>query len=315
MKNRILYLLPILGLALFPWTGFSTGIQTQEKVPVDLLPYVNARTILDFSETEIKQAYRELKDMEYGEDRKELPVWLQKVGKTVEALFSNLPKTSSLERISQERTEPGRTEQLYQSRDYYYLISPQTEPVDIGFEEFRTGIKDDGLTSKEPIGSFFLSTGHATHPVYFHPLRQTESRFRYLGRQKMEQKSGRFAHILAFAQMPTAAGMIRHLDTGDQSVLILLQGIAWIDPDSFQIYRMHTELLVPRLDAGLEYQTTHIRFTAVKFKDIPESLYLPDEVVVSMKYKGFLFRNRHRYSQYRLFSVESQDGPKVIAKP
>jgi hypothetical protein len=48
----------------------------------------------------------------------------------------------------------------------------------------------------------------------------------------------------------------------------------------------------------------------VKFKGMSRGLWLPMEVVVTIKLQGYFFRNRHRCSQYRLFTVESRMAPR-----
>ncbi len=291
--------------------GFSSFSRGQESVPEEMRPYVGARTVVDQPLTEVQRSLEDLKGLVPASSQEELPPLLQKVGEAVRAMFEDFPRTTALERVSQDRTEPGLAEQLYRQQDYYYLISPQENIADVGFEEYRTERKDDRLTPEALKGSFLLTSGYATHPIYFHPVQQKGSRFRYLGRQKSEGN----AHVLAFAQRPEISGVRRYLRVRDQTVPILLQGFAWVDPASCQIVRMHTGLLAPRKDAGLESQNTAIRFGEVRFKGVPRSFWLPMEVSVTMRIQGYFFRNRHRYSQYRLFNVESQEGPIVPIKP
>jgi hypothetical protein len=298
-------------LPLLAFLATPAAPQARKDVPVELVPYLGTVTLMDYSIQEVLAAYPELKGLEFSQTQEELAPLLQKVGEAVQALFADLPSTSSLERISQERTEPGQTEQLYLQRDYHYLVSPQKNIADVGFEEYRSELKNEHFKPEESKGSLFLSSGYATHPIYFHPQQQSGSRYRYLGRHKSERN----AYVIAFAQRPESAGTLRYLSADNQTIAILLQGLAWIDPDTYKIIRMRSDLLAPRKDISLEFQTTSIRFGEVKFKGIARGFWLPLEVVVATKYQGYFFRNRHRYSQYRLFTVEAQDGPIVPIKP
>jgi hypothetical protein len=45
------------------------------------------------------------------------------------------------------------------------------------------------------------------------------------------------------------------------------------------------------------------------------SFWLPREVVVTSTYRNEVFRNRHRYTKYQLFTVESWDKVKVPLPP
>ena len=77
---------------------------------------------------------------------------------------------------------------------------------------------------------------------------------------------------------------------------------------------MRSELLAPRSDAGLDQHTSIIDFSEFRFEGLSRTLWLPREVQLVLKFKGWKFSNRHRYSQYRLFAVESIDGAKKIKK-
>jgi hypothetical protein len=70
---------------------------------------------------------------------------------------------------------------------------------------------------------------------------------------------------------------------------------------------MRTDLLAPRSDVLLARQTTEIWYQEVHFADVPQVFQLPREVLVTTDFNGQTYRNRHRYSDYVVFSVESRD--------
>ena len=78
---------------------------------------------------------------------------------------------------------------------------------------------------------------------------------------------------------------------------------------------MRSDLLTRRTDIGLEQHSTWIEFGEVRFGQSPRVFWLPSEVRVLVRFNGWKFENRHRYSQYRLFTVESQDGQKQLIHP
>jgi hypothetical protein len=91
-----------------------------------------------------------------------------------------------------------------------------------------------------------------------------------------------------------------------------MQGMAWIDPVSFRILRLRTDIQRPELDIGVEKETTEIEYSEVTFQQGGKTLWLPRQVTVSGKLGRDIFRNRHRYSGYRLFLVETnqkQESP------
>ena len=85
------------------------------------------------------------------------------------------------------------------------------------------------------------------------------------------------------------------------------QGLAWVDPDTFQILRLRTDLLVPRTDIGLARQTSEIWFSEVRFQSVPRVFWLPREVVVNNESLSQHSRNRYRYSDYQVFSISVEE--------
>ena len=153
------------------------------------------------------------------------------------------------------------------------------------------------------------TTGFACTTLFFHPTYQRGARFRLLGRQQI---SGHETWAIAFAQSPEMAQRIGRFDVDGKSVPLLVQGIAWIDRDTYQIVRMRTDLLTSPPKSRLKRQTTEIQFGEVHFKGLPTALWLPREVTVTVEWKGRRFRNFHRYSDFRVFKVETEERRKAV---
>jgi hypothetical protein len=151
------------------------------------------------------------------------------------------------------------------------------------------------------------TSGFACTSLHFHPRYQSGAGFRLLGRQSLE---GRETFVVAFAQDPGTAKRIGRFDVDGKSSPVLIQGIAWIDATNFQIVRMRTDLLKSPPDTRLKRQTTEIDFGEVTFKGLPTSLWLPKQVTVTVEWKGKTFRNLHRYSDFRVFKVDTEEKRK-----
>ncbi len=150
-----------------------------------------------------------------------------------------------------------------------------------------------------------MTSGFAGLALFFHTDSLSGSRFRLLGRERSEPGN----YVLAFAQRPETAHPTGQLRTFLlwEPALILYQGIAWVDPGNHQIVRMRTDLLAPRTDVYLSRQSTEIWYGEVRFATSAHAFWLPREVLVTMVWAGQVYRNRHRYSDYLVFSVESRD--------
>jgi len=98
-------------------------------------------------------------------------------------------------------------------------------------------------------------------------------------------------------------------------VFVLTQGLAWIDPDNYQIIRMWTGLMAPVPEIKLEAQTTRVNFAEVHFQGMASGLWLPSKVQVETKWGDLIFRNSHTYSEFKLFSVQTQERHDSPASP
>ncbi len=59
-------------------------------------------------------------------------------------------------------------------------------------------------------------------------------------------------------------------------------------------------------------QTTDVHFAEVQFTESRLKPWLPREVAVTVAWEGRTFRNLHRYSDFKLFNVETQEGKRAL---
>ncbi len=229
---------------------------------------------------------------------------MERVGRGVESLFGDFPNTASTEQITQDVSRPPVFSPSIKSRCNYLVVAKLGEKM-MTLDEYRTNDKGESIDLSE---FYLLTSGFASMPLFFHPLYHSSSAFRYIGRQT----DGRRLYIMAFAQKPEATGLIGHFYDMGLPAVILSQGIAWIDPDTYRIVRMRTDLLAPRHDILLERQTSEIELGEVNLEGAHHPLWLPSKVVVTINYQHTTYRNQHRYRDYKLFSVETREGKKEI---
>ena len=299
--------------------------QSQLTDPKELEYYGKVKSVVDWSPSELVRALPELKGLTPAQSQEELGTILQKVGESVLAFFRDFPNTTSVEEIRQERFLPSKAiadsvapdtlehttplpESQEQTFHYLMLPGPENRPMS-GLQEYRTDNKGNRVNvrgmAKAPS---ILTSGFVSSAIYFHPAHQNGSAFRYLGRQHSDKRE---TYVVAFAQRPVTTRLVEWVANGEKTAAVLLQGVAWIDPTTYQIIRMRTDLLAPRPDVHLERQSTEIRFAEVHLKTLPSAFWLPDEVVVNVSIFGETYRNTHRYSHFRLFKVETQEIPEV----
>ena len=182
----------------------------------------------------------------------------------------------------------------------------------MGLQEFRTDLKGQQTTPAGLDSGLMLTSGFASASVLFHPAYHSGATFRYLGTQSVK---GRQCHVVAFAQKPEKAKSVERFNSNGEAVLVLHQGLAWIDKDSYKITRLRTDLLKPQAQVRLLRETTEINYDPVEFKQAGQVAWLPSEVAVTVQWWGRTFRNVHTYSDFKLFNTQTKDKVQQVATP
>lgn len=260
-------------------------------------------TYVDVTPAELAKQVPELKHLVPAVSQDMLPTILTRVGATVAEFFDNFSNTTCTEDVVSVVDSPGQShEERYDSEfNYLALVKPDTDKTHI--EELRTNNK--GEPSALP--GAVVTVGFVALAAHFHPTYQPDSNFRYLGQEEVKGVS---TYVVAFAQRPEVARQTGRVVLGGQVEHVFVQGVAWIDAGSFRILRLLTDILQPALNVGLKRQSTNVKYSEVTFEQGGKALWLPREVSVSGEWKDFSFHNRHRYSDYRLFVVQTEEKQK-----
>jgi tetratricopeptide (TPR) repeat protein len=286
-------------------------LQVQDRLSA-AAPRGKVKSVLTQSPEDLLEAMPELKGMQVASGQDELEVVLKKTGQGVELFFKNFPNTVSVEQVHQERL--GKDGRIKDSRDqeFQYLLLAQAEKWGLGIEEQRTTPRGDRTGLGGLNQGLMLTSGFASASLVFHPAYQDGASFRYLGRQSLD---GRDLHVVAFAQRPETARMAERFIADGTSAVVWFQGLAWIDPTTFQIVRLRSDLLTPQAKVRLQRQTTEIQFMQVAFKQVAVALWLPQQVTVTVDWRGRTLRNLHRYSDFRVFNVATEEHRKTTLPP
>lgn len=247
---------------------------------------------------------RQLQGLEPAKNQDELKPILAEVGKNVAALFRTFQDSTSRETIHQERLRHnGKVAGELNEQFRYLFLMPKDSATPV-ITEYRQNVNSEkGLPSGLDKG-YMLTSGFVTAELVFHPAYQAGAEFRYLGRQKVD---GQEAYVIAFAQTPMKAKLVGTFKLDAESVPTLEQGLAWIDPQTYQIVHLRTDLLKPLPEVHLSKLTTQIDYHEVRFKQIAEGFWLPKEVTVTVDWRGRTLRNQHQYSDFKLFNVRSSE--------
>jgi Tfp pilus assembly protein PilF len=274
----------------------------------------SASTILQRSPAELAAEFPELKGLVPDADQSQLEPVLRKVGTSVQALFQNFPDTSSREEIEMEVLHPNGKVAQSERQQFEYLMVKLNGENGLHLSEYRT---DRAGNRTIPGGGadgahYMVTQGFASDPLILHPDYLAGSSLRLLGRQYLD---GHDTLVIAFAERPATAKMLEEFRISNGSAVVLIQGIAWVDASNYQVLRMRTDLLRPVPEVRLEAQATDVRFGEVRFSAKGQTLWLPQDVAVTVHWNGRTFRNRHHYSDYELFQVNTRQKIKAPKAP
>jgi hypothetical protein len=233
---------------------------------------------------------------------------LERVGQSSTLLFHDFPKIACDEEVVSEvlpgahLPTPGGTK----LRKFRYIVMPRPVGDAPAFEEYRTDLNGNPLDASSLSDLAMITTNYTSTWLYLSPADQRASHFRYFGIQTIRNRE---CYVVGFAQEPERARSVGGLGIGGQRVILLVQGLAWIDSQAFQVLRITTWLLAPRTDVDLDSLTSTVDFYPVQPSGSERVLWLPRDVTVTIVYRGRLVRNTHRYSNFKLFRVESTIKP------
>jgi hypothetical protein len=275
--------------------------------------YKESKPYLNDSLSELQKAMPELRGLKAGET--DLPALLTHTGQEIETLSLQMPNLISSEEVIQSR--PGSRSGRSSKQEFNYLILVHRTATGAEMSEYRTDLQNNGIGQAGEDPRAPTAHGFVLAWTYFHPTKRGESKFRYLGKQKID---GRNADVVAFSQTPGLVGAPGEIRIGAEAFPMLHQGIAWIDESTFRILRLRTDLLAPQPEAQLEKLTTTVDFAEVQIPHSNLRLWLPRMAVVDWKtvpgnsvtlsptvVSGH-YLERHLYSHYHLYQVEVKIG-------
>ena len=217
---------------------------------------------------------------------------------------STTTSSSALRGDELEKILDNMLEQPQQRTFFSYRIRAAQDPT-YGpiLEEYRTNAKDQTVAPNDFSAGNPKSIGYGNTWMMFVPTNLQESRFRFLGRQKIDHHD---TLVIAFAQDPNHATMRAAVGVGADACRYLIQGILWIDQSSFEIVRLQTDLLSPLTGIHFTQLRSELRFSEVKIPTRNLILWMPSDVKISWLGKDTAGIELHHYSNYRLFAATSR---------
>ncbi|MBI1740861.1 MAG: hypothetical protein HYR57_08290, partial [Candidatus Koribacter versatilis] len=202
------------------------------------------------------------------------------------------------ERVLQAKLgKNGQVEQKEESV-FDYLLMLQPGGGEIVLEESRFAVNAAGHKSSRPL---MVTNGFSTMLLVFHPIYQASFEFTLLEDEILDGKRHARIH---FRHIPGARSPAVLLLRGREYPLDL-EGTAWLDDETGAVARLQVGLPSGMEDVGLRALNSEIRYASVAFAASSQNYWLPASATIEVETPRQHWRNVHRFTDYKLFSVSA----------
>jgi hypothetical protein len=234
----------------------------------------------------------------------EIGTVLPHVTSHVREFVENVNRFTAREALERERlTRDGKIREQYRSHSNYVAAIENRDGFFV-VEEYRNQTSGDVSVKGTISANIAPALELVFHPNHIDEYAMTcEGPLDWDGRQtwriRFEQRLDRPATISSFV-------------ANHKVFTVLMKGSAWVDTHSFQLVHLEADLLSPISDIRLESLHQTVDYGPVTFAQRKTTLWLPTQADITADFQGKLLVERHKYSSFQLFSVDT--GQK-IAKP
>ena len=148
-----------------------------------------------------------------------------------------------------------------------------------------------------------VSNGFATLFLVFHPYYVAGFQFTDAGEEIVN--GGKLAKV-HFQHVPGTRTPAA-LAVGGREFPLDLSGTAWIDAETGTIKRIVAGIETGMEDVGLRTLRSNVEYTQVSFHNPPDTFWLPSETTIEVETRHQHWRNTHRFSDYKKFTVNTKE--------
>lgn len=230
-----------------------------------------------------------------------LPDILHGTGLRMKQFVGNLEKFTATERVEHFVVDSMGTRQTATTRDFEYVVMVARDSGG-GFvlDEFRNGSADP-----TQFPAHIATQGLPGLALLFHPFLSSDFKFTCEG---FGQWAGKPAWQVHFLQRPDRPGRLRGYRAANKYSTLALKGRAWIDPGTYQVLRLETQLVEPLKDMGLTEEHIAVSYQPVRFRLLDQQLWLPETADLYVERQGRRYYRRHTFDHFQLFTVDTNQS-------
>ena len=229
---------------------------------------------------------------------------LDRVGASVEHFREDFGQVACTEYVSQTKLSKKNTIIYKKDHEFDYMIFIDLKGNEMLVEESRQNKKSKGREKDLPL---LVTEGFPTLLLIFHPYYHGSFKYKYVGEEVVEGENLTridFKHVRG--KKSTSA-----LHLKDKNYPLELEGSAWIDPESSNIRRIRAGLVKPMEAIGLQVFNSDVLYQPLQFAPGSRIFWMPETATVEVTTTLQRWQNKHRFEDYRQFSVSSESSINV----
>lgn len=227
-----------------------------------------------------------------------LPDILHGTGLRMKQFVGNLEKFTATERVEHFVVDSKGVRQAPTARDFEYVVMVARDPGGgFALDEFRNGSVDPAQFPAQ-----IATQGLPGLALLFHPFLSSDFKFTCEG---FGQWSGKPAWQVHFVQRPDRPGRILGYRAAEKYSTLALKGRAWIDPSTYQVLRLETQLVEPLRNMALTEEHIAVFYQPVRFRSQDQQLWLPASADLYVERQGRRYYRRHTFDHFQLFTVDT----------
>jgi len=231
---------------------------------------------------------------------------LSRTSAHVTKLVDQFSNVQCLEQVEQEKLRADGKLERKEESTFNYLILLSDNAGDLSLQESRIAVHEAKADKKNT--PMLLSNGFATLFLVFHPAYIGSFHFTDAGPETLNgralEKVG-FEHVSGM-RSPAALAL------RGREYPLALSGTAWIDPATGDIVKIEAGIGESLTDVGLKSLRSEIEFVPQKFGT--QNYWLPSLASVDVETPRQHWHNTHRFTDYKAFSVSSEEHDKKVAE-
>ena len=227
---------------------------------------------------------------------------LMRTGKQMSSFVDQFSEVKCTERVTQEKLNKNDKVERKAESTFDYLVILTNTSGDLSLDESRLEVQAAKAQKKQSV-PLLVSNGFATLFLIFHPYYSPSFTFSADGEDVID---GRHLLKVHFAHIRNTRS-IAALAVRGREYPLEFAGTAWIDPQTAQLARIVAGVDTGVEDIGMKALRSEVDFATVRFGGVESPYWFPSQAVVEVETPRQHWRNTHRFSDYKRFSVSTEE--------